>query len=263
MDTPTSRQVNKLVIDAREIGKEFIAFAKNDAVSSTPGPREDADPKAVYAMLFASAYKSLSSFQLLWRKGFQEDAAKICRSMMEIAFQAHYINLDPIQRSKRFWDFQAMIQFKRVAKLKRSSNAGAAEALTANPQRIQEIEADAEKHLAVYGKDQYWWGNSIFDLVKGTKLEERYNLQYFELSQYAHSTFEGLSESVSIGRGLIVNCGPKVPDRPEIAIEAAEAFLAVVAPASTHMLSKDNDNIIDAKYKSWIQRRDKVLEGIQ
>lgn len=56
--------------------------------------------------LFAKAYKSYQAVELLWNKGFTEDAYALARGIYELSLEATYMSNDAETRSKQFFDHQ-------------------------------------------------------------------------------------------------------------------------------------------------------------
>jgi len=62
----------------------------------------DTAPKLVALYMFAKAYKSYQAAMLLYHQGFWQDAASINRTLLELDFQARWLDKDRQAASKLF-----------------------------------------------------------------------------------------------------------------------------------------------------------------
>jgi hypothetical protein len=131
--------------------------------------------------MFAKGYKSFSAGHLLFREGFWQDAVVIGRTLMELGFQARWLNLDPDPRSALFVRHELRDRFKLLKGLESSGSKNV---------RIEASDVLTKLSSATtIEKWPNWWAkNSNIDaLAKELGLSVMYDLVYRPLCWFVHS----------------------------------------------------------------------------
>lgn len=127
----------------------------------------------------------------------------VTRSMFEADVNAHYITLDPVKRSQRFIEFEAVLEKRQMDRWKKhrsSHDPGWREAMnTAWSNAWLPRKAEIErKFSAVQGRYQHtstkgktrgfanWSGKSLRELAILVDHEEAYDVFYSDLCSFAH-----------------------------------------------------------------------------
>lgn len=133
--------------------------------------------------MFAKGYKSFQAAQLLLRSGLWQDAASIGRTLLELGFQARWLNLDPEHRGALFLRHEFRDRLKLLRSLKSS---GSKEVRTKAGGFLEKLACtmDFDKSWRT------WWSeeSNIERLAKEMGLSPQYDLLYRPLCWFVHSS---------------------------------------------------------------------------
>ena len=133
--------------------------------------------------MFAKGYKSFQASRLLFREGFWQDAASIGRTLLELGFQARWLNQNPERAGRLFLRHELRDRLKLLRGLRSSASAEI---------RIKAV-AFLEKLNSASDFDrswQNWWSkeSNVAKLAQEVDLSPTYDLLYRPLCWFVHSS---------------------------------------------------------------------------
>ncbi|HVB78328.1 MAG TPA: DUF5677 domain-containing protein [Candidatus Binataceae bacterium] len=157
--------------------------------------------------MFAKGCKSFQASRLLFSEGFWQDAASIGRTLLELGFQARWLNQNPERAGRLFLRHELRDRLKLLRGLKSS----------ASPEiRIKAV-AFLEKLNSGSDFDRSWrnwWSkeSNVEKLAKEMDLSPTYDLLYRPLCWFVHSSpFANAYYLREKGEHIVFDCRP---DRP-------------------------------------------------
>jgi uncharacterized protein DUF5677 len=144
-------------------------------------PERASQGAALY--MYAKGYKSFQAAQLLFRSGLWQDAASIGRTLLELGFQARWLNLDPERRGPLFLRHELRDRLKLLRSLKSS---GSKEVQTKAGAFLEKLASTTD-----FDKSwRTWWSeeSNIERLAKEMGLSPQYDLLYRPLCWFVHSS---------------------------------------------------------------------------
>jgi len=223
-----------------KFGNCYAGKVLKEIKSATAKDDNDFLVKTVCLFFFAKAYKSFQVFQLLWEKGFTEDAQIIARTIFEIMLQTKYISEEPLKLSTLFIDFDGFARYRWFEKISK---------LNSSIKVPQNLKSEYDRVKANYEKSKnknHWWGESIKWLAKETDCEEWYVSLYRQQSELVHSGVFSINEYIEEGKtGLNVICGPSRSDDISIPRDATLFFVTVASSTALSFGVKGSITEID------------------
>lgn len=133
--------------------------------------------------MFAKGYKSFQACRLLFSEGFWQDAASVARTLLELGFQARWLNLKPDSAGQLFVRHELRDGRKFLQALKASGS---------NEIKIKAA-ASLERLSSADDLDQSWrswWSKegNIEKLTSEMEISPTYDLFYRPLCWFVHSS---------------------------------------------------------------------------
>ena len=214
------------------------------------------------AMLFffAKAYKTYQAAELLWTRGYIEDAYLLTRSIYEIRLQVLFMSRDPTKRSKEFMDHLLKSAFGTLHVLRRRDRRDWQSGLDAGEADIREaakltgrIDLLGDPEAAERAIEQKWWGGGgIKRLVTDLSLEEEYDWVYAHLSDYEHSGARILTEYVRLSQEqpTTLVCYPAKTDSLTVPWSITDWLLEIVGLTGRAFDFDLDETVVNAQKKA-------------
>jgi Family of unknown function (DUF5677) len=191
--------------------------------------------QATGLFMFAKGYKSFQAARLLFQKGFWQDAATIGRTLLELGFQARWLNQNPNSAGRLFLQHERRDRLKLLRGLKASAS--------------EETKLKAVAHLESLKRDgnfdkswRSWWSkeSNIEKLAEEMGLSPTYDLLYRPLCWFVHSSpFATAYYLLEKGEHIRFDCRPTRPASKDKAFadmllsSATIGFMDVLAAVDT------------------------------
>jgi hypothetical protein len=236
----------------RKLSNEVNQLAEGIRKDITSRQPERASQGASLYM-FAKGCKSFRASHLLFREGFWQDAAAIGRTVMELGFQARWLNLDPEPRGELFVRHVSRDQFKLLTNLSSSGS--------------KDVQVKASAHIKQIGSaakiDNWrsWWAKdgTIEKLAKDLDLSPMYDLLYRQLCWFVHSAPFGNAYYLREEAGRIVfDSRPSAPASKD-KVFAEMLFLSV--PIGLFEVLALVDTVYDLKRQAEFDRIKATLDA--
>jgi hypothetical protein len=205
IETAEARRVrNRVEQLAAEIRKDLIR------------QRHNTNPRIASLYVFVKAYKSYQAGRLLAKQGFWQDAATVGRTVLELGFQARWLNLDLANRASLLVQHALREQRKLLQKL---SSGGSREIRESAAASLNEVEALLRRE-GVDDSWQKWWSKkgNIKRLCCDMQLLPSYDSLYSDLCLFVHSSpFAANYFLHQDGDAVTFQCGaagPRAEDAP-------------------------------------------------
>jgi hypothetical protein len=136
--------------------------------------------------MFSKGYKSYKAAKLLLKEGFWQDALVITRTVLELGYQARWLNFELENRARLFIQHELRDRRKLLNAFKISASADTQEKAAA---AFRELDDLVEQIIGSNKSQRNWWGadSSVEKLAQETDLSS-YNLHYRPLSWFVHSS---------------------------------------------------------------------------
>jgi hypothetical protein len=157
--------------------------------------------------MFAKGYKSFRASRFLFKEGFWQDAASISRTLLELSFQARWLNKNPERAGRLFLQHEMRDRLKLLRGLKSSASAET---------KVKAV-AFLEKLNSATSFDRSWrnwWSkeSNIEKLAKELDLSPMYDLLYRPLCWFVHSSpFANAYYLREEGENIVFDCMPSKP----------------------------------------------------
>ncbi len=204
--------------------------------------------------MFAKGYKSFQSAELLFRSGLWQDAATIGRTLLELGFQARWLNLDPERRGVLFLRHELRDRVRLLRGLKSSGS--------------EEIRPKAGAFLDRFasgsGKSwRTWWSqeSNIERLAKEMGLSPQYDLLYRPLSWFVHSSPFANAYFLREERGRI--CFDSQPSQPHSKNQDFAEMLFSSAPLGLLEVMAAVDTVYELKRQKQFDRIGRTLKAYE
>lgn len=180
-----------------KLAKQYFAIG-NELAESLAARLQESDLsencnyRRAMLFLFSKAYKTFHSVELLWKAGYEEDAATLLRSIYEIRVQARLMASKPLDQSKKFMDHLFRSRFGNLQILRRlfperKSSLDVAKRKLREDAGKDRVELFCEPQLAERATRGNWYGKSFKDALDELGLVDEYEVTYSQLSAYTHS----------------------------------------------------------------------------
>jgi hypothetical protein len=173
--------------------------------------------------MFAKGYKSFQASRLLFREGFWQDAASISRTLLELSFQARWLNKNPERAGRLFLQHEMRDRLKLLRGLKSSASAETKVRATAFLEKLNSA-PNFDRSW------RNWWSkeSNIEKLAKEMGLSPTYDLLYRPLCWFVHSSpFANAYYLREKGEDILFDC---IPQRPTAKDRAFAEMLFSSAP---------------------------------
>jgi hypothetical protein len=216
----------------KELNREVARLAARiEKDLKTRQPESASQATGLY--MFAKGYKSFQASRLLFQKGFWQDAATIGRTLLELGFQARWLNQNPDSAGRLFLRHEQRDRLKLLRGLKASAS--------------EEIRRKAVAYLGRFDSNfdkswRNWWSkeSNVEKLAKEMGLSPTYDLLYRPLCWFVHSSpFANAYYLREKGEYIIFDCRPARPASKDRAFadmllsSATIGFLDVLAAVDT------------------------------
>ena len=230
-----------------EFAKEVISHINHISFSD----EEDFCYKGAMLFFFCKAYKTYQAIQILWDKGFQEDAFILARTIFEIALQAQYMRDDPRTRARLFTEHDPVMRYRYYKKMNKH---GLLNEMSDNRKKeLDELEKHYNKLKDNYPEHKGWWGKSIAWLAEdqGDHMKKRYDLIYWIQSNLVHSATTSFKDYLKEqGEGFKINCNPSISNDEMIPQEATLFFMRI-CELVCHALAIDKKVSVNKWYENY------------
>ena len=218
----------------KELNREVARLAARiERDLKTRQPESASQATGLY--MFAKGYKSFQASRFLFQEGFWQDAATIGRTLLELGFQARWLNQNPDSAGRLF------LQHEQRDRLKLLRGLGASAS--------EEIKLKAVAYLESLRPDanfdkswRNWWSkeSNVEKLAKEMGLSPTYDLLYRPLCWFVHSSpFANAYYLHEKGDYITFDCRPARPVAKDRAFadmlfsSATIGFLDVLAAVDT------------------------------
>jgi uncharacterized protein DUF5677 len=205
------------------------------------GQAPDTAAKVVALYMFAKGYKSYQAALLLYQEGFWQDAASVARTLLELSFQARWLDKDPDTAGKLFLRGAERDRIKLMKNLR------------LNGDEETRAEADAVLRELFSSNDidaswRNWWGSesNIEKLAKEAGYARVYGLQYRQLCWFVHSSPITIRYYLGDEEKPLPHCKPSAP--PQRHQGLAETFFSAAPGALMDVLA-----VVDNVFKLNLQ----------
>jgi len=208
------------------------------------------DPRTAFLLFLTKAYKTFQATQLLWRRGFPEDATILFRSNFEILLQVRYLDTNPVVLAKQFTDFYAVQSSKSIRKLRNIDDDVVRKTLQDKHDELNELEAAGEDSQFSLDNTRNWWGGTIHDLAK-TKVPSLWNvfaLIYPKISEYAHASIGSLFDNVQTRQVKGLAFYPRVSENIVIPRESCLILIDIANTTAKHFLPQESFTRIGTRF---------------
>ena len=151
---------------------------------------ENGNYKKALLFFFCKALKTYEAIRTLQNRGFMEDARILTRSIFELRLQALYLDQEPKERTRQFLQHLQKAEFHG---LKKYAASGKVKSLR--------FEGNAKPRVGRAG--DWWGGGGLRKLAEQTDLEKEYDFEYWNLSEFGHSSATQMFRYVSNSEGKI------------------------------------------------------------
>lgn len=206
----------------------------------------DTAPKLVALYMFAKAYRSYQAAMLLYHQGFWQDAASIGRTVLELDFQARWLDKDPQTASKLFL---RGVELDHVRVMKNLKLAGDEKTRVQAEALLKELERSNDVNKSW----NHWWAkeSSVRKLAAQIGCDRLYFLQYHTLSWFVHSVPVTIRYYLTDERTPSPDCSPSLPNKRDHGF--AQTLLSA-APGALMAVLAVVDNIFDLKLQADFDR---------
>jgi len=203
----------------------------------------DSAAKLVAIYMFAKGYKTFQSALLLYRRGLWQDAASLARTLIELDFQARWLDKD---RERAAIRFLAGSERDRI-KIFRSLLAAGDESTSIQASAMLE---QLIPNASVEAKWRTWWAkeSNIEALARDVDCSKVYELQYRPLCWFVHSSPISVRYYVAADENrqrLLIDCTTNSPSIEDSAVAqlffsaSIYAFMDVLAVVdNVHSLAR-------------------------
>jgi hypothetical protein len=229
-----TRELRQLCDQVRQLAEKLRKELKLH-VPATPA-------KLVALYMFAKGYKSYQAALLLFRDGFWQDAASVARTLLELSFQARWLDKVPETAGKLF------LRGAERDRIKLMKN------LQLNGDEETRAQADAVLRGLLSSNDidaswRNWWSSesNIEKLANEAGSTRVYGLQYRQLSWFVHSSPITIRYYLGGEEKPLPDCKPSTP--PERDQGLAETFLSAAPGGLMDVLA-----VVDNVFKLNLQK---------
>lgn len=194
------------------------------------GHASDTAGKVVALYTFAKGYKSYQAALLLYREGFWQDAASVARTLLELSFQARWLDKHPETAGKLFL---RGAERDRIKLLKNLTVTGDEETRIQADSFLKELRSSTDLDSSW----RNWWGSesNIEKLANETGYARVYGLQYRQLCWFVHSSPITIRYYLGRQEKPLPDCKPSTPSQQDQGL--AETFLSAAPGALMDVLA--------------------------
>lgn len=172
-----------------------------------PEPKKEKDALLLYAI--TKSNKTLSAIILLCRNGMGEDAAMLCRTLMDLNLKIEYIFKDETdERAKMYFDYDWI---QRATMLKYAKTSSEAEKFNdpENIKIINEVEKKASLAKSKYKYKSSGLDKNLYEIVQELNRTSLYETVYRIQCSLSHSSPRSMNDYFKIkGDQLTFDAGP-------------------------------------------------------
>ncbi len=201
----------------------------------------DTAAKVVALYMFAKGHKSCQAALLLYREGFRQDAASVARTLLELCFQARWLDKDPETAGKLFL---RGAERDRIKLLKNLTVTGDEETRIQADSFLKELRSSTDTDSSW----RNWWGSesNIEKLANETGYARVYGLQYRQLCWFVHSSPITIRYYLGLQEKPLPDCKPSTP--PQSHQGLTETFFSAAPGALMDVLA-----VVDNVFKLNLQ----------
>lgn len=242
-----TRELRQLCDQVRTLA-EKIRKGLIRQVPDTPG-------KIVVLYMFAKGYKSYQAALFLYREGFWQDAASVARTLLELDFQARWLDKDPEAAAKLF---VGGADRDRVKLMKNLKFTGDEKTKILADTFLKELLSSTDIDVSWHN----WWGDesNIEKLANQVGYARVYGLQYRQLCWFVHSspiTIRYYLNGDELRETISPDCKPSTPSKRDQKL--AETFFSAVPGAVMDVMA-----VVDNVFKLNLQKEfDRVGRAFQ
>lgn len=216
---------------------EQLREVANKCLINHPEPKNEKEALLLFAI--GKADKTLSAIVLLCQKGMGEDAAMICRSILELSVIVKYILADPTEQlAKKYFSFDWIQREKMMKYLEKKSSQ-----ILKDHKELEAIKDQIDKAKSQFEYKNNRW-SFIREMFESVGQQDIYDTVYSIQSSLIHSSPRSMNEYFKEeNERLILNSGPSDNLVNQTLVTACISYLELVKKMNEFFIKEHNVEI--------------------